>query len=149
MSNIADELTKNKVDQLVDPGKVIAFKADDHEAYQKMSVLGLAHKFKARQVLYADVISFTVTAPLGSETAKGTLTARVKIIDAQTGQTRWPQDSGAQVITVESPTLPLKSDGSLEPLNDYIVDRLSSQIAMLFYDHPKVEKGEAEQVDNF
>src|ERR1700727_52663 len=53
MTNVADELTKNKVDQLIDPRKVIAFHADDRETYQKMSILGLAHKFKARQVLYA------------------------------------------------------------------------------------------------
>ena len=95
-------------------------------------------------MLYADVISLNVYAPLGAETAKGTITARVNVIDAQTGETRWPQDAGPRIISVESPTLPLKSDGSLEPLNDYIVDRLSQRIAELFYTHSPLSNGPVE-----
>jgi hypothetical protein len=123
MSDVADDLTKHKVDQLIDSRKVITF--------------------------HADVTSVTVTAPIGSGTAKGILTADVKIIDAQTGDTRWPQDAGARTITVETPTLPLKGDGSLEPLYDYIVDRLSQQIAELFYDHPKTEETQPEEINNY
>jgi hypothetical protein len=123
------------VDQLIDPEKLIDFRSNHLEQYRHMSVLALAHMFKARQVLYADVVTFNVTAPIGSETAKGTITAYVKIIDAQTGAIRWPQDAGPQIVTVESPTLPLKTGDTLEPLNDYIVDRLSDRIAELFYEH--------------
>jgi hypothetical protein len=149
MTGVAEDLTKNKINQLIDPHKVIEFAADDREGFHKMSIVGLAHKFKARQILYADVTSFNVTAPIGSETAKGTLTARVKIIDAQTGETRWPQDAGWRTVTVESPTLQLKAGGSLEPLNDYIVDRLSRNISELFYEHPELNGGSAEKTDEY
>jgi hypothetical protein len=148
MTDVAKDLTAHKIDQLIDPTKVLDSRSQNREQYQKMSILALAHMFKARQVLYVDVVSFTVTAPIGSETAKGTLTARVKIVDAQTGETRWPQDAGTRLITVESPTLPLKKDGSLEPLNDYIVDRVSRKISELFYEHPTVTAEQAEETDN-
>jgi hypothetical protein len=135
MTNVAEKLKTHKIDQLIDPTKLIEFRSEHLEEYRQMSILALAHMFKARQVLYADVVTFTVTAPIGSETAKGTITARVKVIDAQTGATRWPQDAGPEIITVESPTLPAKPGDTLEPLNDYIVDRLSDRIAELFYEH--------------
>jgi len=147
-NNVAEDLTTHKINQLIDTKKVLEFRAENREQYQKMSLLALAHMFKARQVLYADVVSFTVSAPIGSETAKGTLTAHVKIVDAQTGDTRWPQDAGTRIVTVESPTLPLKADGSLEPLNDYIVDRLSQKISELFYEHPKANGEQSEEMDN-
>jgi hypothetical protein len=148
MNNVAEDLTTHKINQLIDPKKVLEFRSENREQYQKMSLLAVAHVFKARQVLYADVVSFSVDAPIGSETAKGTLTARIKIVDAQTGDTRWPQDAGARIVTVESPTLPLKADGSLEPLNDYIVDRLSQKISELFYVHPKASGEQSEEMDN-
>jgi hypothetical protein len=140
MTNVAQKLTTHKVDQLIDPKKLIDFRSEHLEQYRHMSVLALAHMFKARQILYADVVTFNVTAPIGSETAKGTITAYVKIIDAQTGETRWPQDAGPQIITVETPTLPVKTGDTLEPLNDYVVDRLSDRIAELFYEHTTTDE---------
>ena len=146
MTNVAEKLKTHKIDQLIDPGKLIEFRTEHLEQYRHMSVLALAHMLKARQVLYADVVSFTVTSPIGSETAKGTITAHVKVIDAQTGETRWPQDAGPEIVTVDSPTLPVKAGDTLEPLNDYIVDRLSDRIAELFYEHTTADEP-AEQKD--
>jgi len=146
MTNVAEKLTTHKIDQLIDPRKLIEFRSEHLEQYRHMSILALAHMLKARQVLYADVVSFSVSAPIGSDTAKGTITAYVKIVDAQTGETRWPQDAGPRIITVESPTLPVKAGDTLEPLNDYIVDRLSDRISQLFYEHITADEP-AEQKD--
>lgn len=134
MSDVVKNLSAHKVNQIIEPRKLFDFRSEHLDQYRQMPILALAHAMGARQVLYADVISFNVSAPIGSETAKGTITAHVKVIDAQTGETRWPQDAGPRIITVETPTVALKN-GSLEPLNDYIVDRLSKGIAELFYSH--------------
>ncbi len=145
MSDVAKNLSLHKVDQIVPPTKLFDFRSAHLDQFRQMSILALAHAMGARQVLYVDVISFNVTAPIASQTAKGAITAHVKVIDAQTGETRWPQDAGPKIITVESPTMPLKGDGSLEPLNDYIVDRLSERISELFYSHPPITDDQSEE----
>jgi hypothetical protein len=150
ISDVAVQLTAHKVDQLVDPKALFEFRSAHPDTYQQLKIPELAKKLGARQVLYGDLVEFDWNSAIASGMIKGQAKVIVKIIDAQTGETRWPQDaSPGEIITVETPTVPATGDADTveQGLKDTLVNRLSLKIAELFYEHPEEPEDNPEAID--
>jgi len=101
--------------------------------YRSMSVSAVATAIGAKQVLYVDVVQNTVEPLLGGESLRGQASVRVKVIDGQTGETRWPGDMG-EGYPVESSVQWGTSDVRSESeLREAVLAPLADKIAKLFY----------------
>jgi hypothetical protein len=150
MSDVASNLKDHKVDQIVDPKLLFEFRSAQPDEYRQLKIPALARKLGARQVLYGDVVEFDLNSAIASDMVKGKAKVIVKIIDAQTGETRWPQDSSpGEIITAETPTVARanNSDEAEQRLKDTLVDRLSQRISELFYEHPEEPPENPEAID--
>jgi TolB-like protein len=150
MSDVATQLKANKVDQLIDPKTLFEFRSAHADIYPQLKIPELAKMLGARQVLYGDLVQFDWNSAIASNMIKGQAKLIVKIIDAQTGETRWPQDSSpGEIVTVETPTVPVTADADAteQGLKDTLVNRLSQRVAELFYEHPEEPEDNPEAMD--
>jgi len=58
------------------------------DEYNKMTIDGIGRAAGAKQVLYVQITYADVEHPTGSDQARGIMTARVRIVDSDTGETR-------------------------------------------------------------
>lgn len=88
----------------------------------------------AKQVLYVELLDFSIAPTLASELVKGRAEARVRIIDTATGEVRWPQDmTQGYMITASSPNAQSEKITSVGAARDELVQSMSDQIGRLFY----------------
>ena len=122
----------HKVAPIINPNRLTSFRMAHWADYRKMKVEAIGTELKAWQILYVDVTEFNVESVPGAELRKGHAEARVKVIDARTGEKRWPDDGGYQV-TVD---IPFADDGHFvreQEVRNALTRELSSRIAKLFY----------------
>jgi hypothetical protein len=89
------DLAANKIAPLVDQDKVYRLKDADPAAFQSMSIQQVGQAVGAGQILYINLLTSSIEHPQGSDQVRGSLTARVRVIDVPTGDTAWPKDQRA------------------------------------------------------
>src|SRR5262249_30739191 len=88
----------------------------------------------AKQVLYINITEVALSGAIGAETASGKCSARVKIIDTESGQARWPEDAvQGYPVTVKSPTVNARDESDEAALRQAPQQQLATKIARLFY----------------
>jgi predicted small lipoprotein YifL len=141
---IAYELVEHKVAPIINPDRLEELRLTKQKQYSSMNVAAIGKAMGARQVLYADLIDFSVETAMGSEMSKGHAELRVRVIDVATGQTRWPEDVAAGYpVKLETPFLPLKSGVTESTLRDQMIHTLADRTAQVFYGHFTDEEMEA------
>ena len=108
-----------------------------------VTVADLGRSVGAAQVIYVDLTDFNVERTMASEMIKGEVDASVWVIDAHTGQVRWPTDT-TQGFTISVPTPYLQPGEKLDEnaLRGQMDEAIAGQIARLFY------SWNSEQVDS-
>jgi hypothetical protein len=133
--DIGFAFTEQKLFPVVPVQKLLELKASDSASFSKMDIPGVARALGAKQVLYVELQQFSVDPPIASETMHGKVLAKVKMVDAETGETLWPRDSSiGHEVKYETPTV--SGDDTRAAVQEKLYQRLSSQIAKLFYDAP-------------
>jgi hypothetical protein len=128
------ELRNNNVAPVVDPAKVYELRVDDPAKFHAMSIAAVGRAVGAEQVLYVDIQSLTVDGPAGSETMKGALAARVKIVDVKTGDSRWPAEStGGYPVEYETPWLNQAPEVNANTVEEKLDRSVADSLARLFY----------------
>ena len=99
-----------------------------------VTVADLGREVGAAQVLYVDLTDFNVERAMASEMIKGQVDASVRVIDAHTGEVRWPTDT-TQGFTISVPTPYLQPGDKLDEtaLREQMDQALAGQVARLFY----------------
>lgn len=102
---------------------------------QPRTVAEVGRAVGASQVLYVDLVTFSVEPAMATEMVNGRIEARVRVVDAETGQTRWPTDT-TQGYTVTAGT-PYAKPGM--PVDDATIREqmcldLAAKVGRLFYD---------------
>jgi hypothetical protein len=99
-----------------------------------VTVADLGRSVGAAQVIYVDLTNFNVERTMASEMIKGEVDASVWVIDARTGQVRWPTDT-TQGFTISVPTPYLQPGEKLDEnaLRGQMDEAIAGQIARLFY----------------
>lgn len=132
---VSRELSDHKAVPIVAPEKLIDLKNAKAASFHAMNVPAVGQALGARQVIYVDLVQFSVDPQPGSEMMKGKADARVKVVDAQTGRTLWPRDiSGGRQIKLETPFVRIAGGDSPDSLQEEMYHTLGDKIAKLFYD---------------
>ena len=130
---LSDELSVNHVAPLIDPARLQALRDAQGSDFAKLSITAIGRQLGAEQVLYVQLASNSITRVVGDEGVQGSATARVRLIDAKTGQTLWPADlsNGAELTAATS--IGTDNAASAMDLRQHLYRDLASQIARLFY----------------
>lgn len=131
---IVDELVQNRVAPMVNPDRLSVVRHQNAQKFEQLDIAAMGRSFGATQVLYVDVQDLDIEPALGSEMLKGRANARVKIVDAATGRTRWPVESrGGYPVTFQSPYIALKDGVNEGAVRERLVRELADRVAKLFY----------------
>ena len=132
---INTELTEHNIAPVIDFDKLAALRTDPTMNFREMKIDAIGRAVGAKQILYVDLVSTSVAAPIGGEVYVGRAAARVKIVDATTGETRWPSDitEGAP-MSYQTPSIPAEKGGD-DPMRvrQRLDEALAGRIGRLFY----------------
>lgn len=133
--DISGELIDHKVAPVVAPEKLLDLRNNKGQAFHAMNIPTVGNSLGARQVIYVDLLQFSVEPQPGSEMMKGKAQAMVKLIDAQTGRTMWPRETSAgREVKVETPYLRPENGATPDGVQEEMFHTLADKIAKLFYD---------------
>lgn len=86
-----EQFVEHEIVPVISPDEVLKLKGKLGEAeFQKLSIATIGQRVGAKQVVYVDLTYAVVEAAVGSDFIRGSASARVRLIDAESGDTIWP-----------------------------------------------------------
>jgi hypothetical protein len=132
---ISQDLTENKVVPLVDFSTLTLLRDKDPDAYRKMSIAAIGKAVGAKQVIYVSVNDYGADTPMGSDNVKLRASAKVKVVDSQTGESRWPQDlADGEALSAETEYKDRGTDTNDVAVRDDLNKSLAEKIGKLFHE---------------
>jgi hypothetical protein len=146
---VAIQLTDHGVGPIIDPGKLENLRQRDTTAYRSMPLDAIARAVGAEQVIYVNLERLELVEHLASEAPGGEAEARVRVVDAETGDALWPLDAaGGQSVTVSIDPQRVTADAPNGAVERMLHDALAVEIGKLFHDwQGESVDGAAEQFD--
>jgi len=130
-------LQDSKIAPLVDQQALEKLKDESPDQYAPMTIAEIGRKVGASQVLYVNIWRAEIDKPAGSGQMRGQMNAVVKIVDATTGDTRWPATSSSDTVTITTNWIP-DSNNTDTDLRAQMADQMAEDIGKLFHDyHPE------------
>lgn len=139
---VGEQLRRHKVAPVIDPGALETVRADPD--YAKMTIPAVGRAAGAKQVLYVNVRRFGVEGTVGGEMIKGAAEVTVRVVDAATGNNRWPIDSGGHPVAVATPWLRREEGATELVLREQMSRSVADAIGKLFRKY-STEYEDAEQ----
>jgi hypothetical protein len=131
---LTDELTKHNVAPLVPMRTLYALRTNKGDDFRKMSMAAVGRETGAKQVLYVDVQQCGIGATTGSELLKGRIAVQVRVVDVDTGATRWPPQATEGIpLSYETPLPRADVNTSEAMVRQNMHEAMASRIARLFY----------------
>jgi hypothetical protein len=127
---VRDHLPKTP---LVDSIKIRELKLAKADAFAAMSVAQIGRAVGAEQIIWVDVTQNATEAILGGEQIRGTVAARVKVVDAFSGQTLWPSDMAEGYPLSFAIDWGTSTPRTGQQVRDALLHGLGDKIARLFY----------------
>jgi hypothetical protein len=125
---------ENHVAPLADASALSELRSRNPAKYSSLSPAAAGRLVHAGQVLYVDLIDFTVEDALATELSKGRVEARVRLIASDTGETMWPMDTTqGYPIAIDTPFGKGGERQTTEQLRDKMCQDLADKIGKLFY----------------
>jgi hypothetical protein len=135
---VNDELEQNKVAPMINPILAQNISTTRPSEFKKMSIATIGRELGAQQVIYISVQATQIEEIAGSGVAKGRGFAKVKLIDARSGDTLWPNElaDGYPVAFESAPVNPsLAKTSSVGSIYQAVQQGLAIQISRLFYSY--------------
>ena len=118
----------------------VSMKPDE---FSKMTIPAIGRACGAEQVLYVHLSESGIENVAGSQAVRAQMSARVKIVDAITGNTRWPQDlSSGYPVAVETGWQRVNTENEIQEIRRGACYTMADRIAKLFYKWKPDEFGE-------
>jgi hypothetical protein len=125
---------ENHVAPVVDPSALSELRSRNPAKYTSLTPAEAGRVVHAGQVLYVDLLDFTVEDALATELARGRVEARVRVIESSTGQTIWPLDTTqGYPIAIDTPYGQGGERQTSEQLREKMCQDLADKISRLFY----------------
>jgi hypothetical protein len=131
-----DDLLRHNVAPQVDPTDVLDLRAQNPEAFRKLTIAQIGQRVGAQQVLYVNVLEMSAEAAPGSPMITSHCKARVKIVDVQSGEARWPDTADGYPINIETPMQRGDGAGDQETLKRELALNAALSIGALFHESP-------------
>jgi hypothetical protein len=137
------EFTEHKIAPLVPLEDLYTLKTNKGDAYRKMSIASVGRETGAKQVLYVDVKDSSIGATSGSELMKGRINVQVRIVDVDSGATRWPTEAAEGIPMGYETPLPRADENTTEAIiRNRMYANMANRIGRLFYKWKPDETGE-------
>jgi len=141
-------LNDAKIAPLVDQQSLEQLKDLDPQKYAPMTIADIGRRVGARQVLYVNIWRSEIVKPAGSGQMRGHMDAVVKIVDADTGDTRWPMDAPSEDVQITTDWTVESQDKTESDLRAQMADEMAEDIGKLFHNyHTDQEPMEKVNVD--
>jgi len=132
--HIGAAFQENHVAPLVDSSALSELRSRDPAKYTRLSPAEAGRVVHAPQVLYVNLVDFTVEDALATELARGRIEARVRVIASDTGQTIWPLDTTqGYPIAIDTPYGQNGERQTPQQLREKMCQDLADKISRLFY----------------
>jgi hypothetical protein len=136
---LSQSLNDFKVAPLVDFAKLTQLRDQDPEGYRKMSVQAIGQSVGAKQIIYVSLLDYSSETPQGAGLLKWQASVKVKVIDATTGQSKWPVDlAEGEPISAETVFTRVDPNQTDWTVRDDLNKQLADKISKLF--HPWVKE---------
>ncbi|HEY7115965.1 MAG TPA: hypothetical protein VH475_05245 [Tepidisphaeraceae bacterium] len=152
----ADELSRVLYDELhaqktapplIDPAHVHELRDHDPSAFARMTIAQIGRALGADQVLYVEVNRLDLDSPPASEMVKLRMTANVKVVDATSAVTAWPQSADSEVFEFAYPPQRIESGATASQLKRQVLHAGGIELSRWFYDYkPETMKEENSDV---
>jgi len=130
---VTDELSRHKIAPTIDPVKVMDLRSSNPGAFRKMTISEIGRKFGAKQVLYINVTDSGIDTAGVAVVMRGQASAKVKIVDVDTSDSRWPEDAAEGYPVNASTTYQKVEQGVTESsVRRDLQETFAMQIAQLF-----------------
>jgi len=139
-------LEDEKIASLVDQDALERLKDTDGRQYAPLTIADIGRKVGARQVLYVNVWRSEIVKPPGSGQMRGQMDAVVKIVDATTGDTRWPNDAPSEAVQITTNWFPESAQKTETDLRAQMADEMAADIGKLFHDY-HTEQGPVDKMN--
>ena len=133
---IGHDLEEHKVVPLVTDDALFRLRDSDPGAFARLSIAALGRAAGAKQIIYVSILTYEKDTPLGSDHIKWSASVRVKVVDAQTGESRWPLElSDGQPLSAETDFTQIQPNGAgSDHVRDNLNQVLAVDIGKLFHD---------------
>jgi hypothetical protein len=103
------------------------------DAFKNSSVAAIGREVGARQILYVDVVHNEVESLMAGESLRGSVGVRIKMVNAENGETLWPIDMAEGYPLDQSVQFGKTKVSSEMDLKQDLYASLGEKIAKLFY----------------
>lgn len=139
---VTEELREHKaVAPLIDSEQVYALRTrTPYDKWQAMTTDAIGRAVGAEQVLYVNIVSCQVEVAPGSEMLRGQADVRVRLVDAKTGQTTWPEDAaGGWPVSVQTPMARRGESGTTNEASVHmdLLRMAGERVGRLFYSYER------------
>ena len=133
--HVVDEIRRHKIAPIVDADAMESLRS--RPEFRTMKVEEVGRAAGAKQVLYINLQHFAIDDTVGGEMMKGHAEFRVRVVDVETAQTRWPRavpEGYALAVETQWTRSTIGSrEGATEPaMRNRIARDAASQIVKLF-----------------
>ena len=134
LSRYVEEGLKGNIKAPIIPSsKVRELMLSKGEAFKTMTVAEVGRAVGAQQVIWVDVGQTRIEPLLAGESMRGDVSASVKVVEAQTGQTLWPKDLAGGYALSHAVSFGAHSPNSELEIKETLYRGIGDRIAKLFY----------------
>lgn len=132
---LVSNLKANKIGPLIELEQLREYRAAHAPAQiSKLSVAAIGRELGAKQVLYVNIVNNSVELLMGGDALRGQAAVRVKIVDVESGETRWPQDMADGYPIAYATQLGGEGRGDTEmTIKQHVYATIADRTAKLFY----------------
>lgn len=111
-----------------------ARRRSDPAAFKKLTIQEMGRAIKVEQLIYVDLVESRIESSMANQMLKARFAARVRVIDVQSGETRWPLDAAeGYLIEIDTPYTQTTATHTDLTLRSQTLQAAGDQIAKLFY----------------
>jgi hypothetical protein len=145
---LGEELKAHKVAPLVAQAKLMELRNGHGKEFDKMKIPEVGRAVGAKQVLYVDLQACEVDGMPGSDMIQGKIAAKVRVVDVETGKTRWPDVGDGYEFKQPSDYVRKEQRDTPLAVRNQMLEDLASAIARLFYGYrPDYDTGRGVPAD--
>jgi len=130
---IYHDLDEHKVAPMIDPAKVNDLRDHSPNMFAKLSIAEVGRMLGAKQVLYVHIDRLDIDQAQASDMIKTRMAATVKVVDAETAMTTFPQTGESEPFEHQTPHVRLDASTNRSELKRVLLRAGGVEIARWFY----------------
>lgn len=133
---ISEKLGEVNAAPMVPQEKLISLRTEKGAAFDKMKIPEIGRDVGAGQIIYVNLKDCSIEGIIGGPDVRCNVDAVVKVVDANTGKTLWPDAGEGREFQHRSDYNLSEGKRTEESIKDTLLDDLSTEISLLFIPHP-------------